>query len=446
MSEPGTHFAQKNGNHRLRLGVRRETSFVSRFAVSFVSFLPAVRPGLRAWLRPGLWFASVALLLAGAGCTSLPSPFHRTPPPPGQTTFGAPLVTLNAQTIDNYLIVEAKWDRYGPYHFIVDTGSTVTLVTPALAKRYPSTLAPAANVPHVPTKSADGQVAELPSATLKRLELGNVRFDEVPVLISDCEPFTAHLGVKIDGVLGFPLFRETLLTLDYPRSRVVLQPANATALVPGTTIPLDDSSKSPLIHVRLGDRTLVALLDSGSDGPLSLNPVGLDPRFTSGPRTGAVIGTLTGDHPEQVGRLAETLGIADFSLPRPIADLTDELSAVGGEILKNFTVTFDQAHDKVVFFRDSHDPIVSPSRRSAGVSFTKTPAYWRVAGIVPGSPAEAAGLQTGDLVTRINGEPIARWDLIRYEQLVATADEIAFTFLAGTVETEKRVGVFELVP
>ena len=80
------------------------------------------------------------------------------------------------------------------------------------------------------------------------------------------------------------------------------------------------------------------------------------------------------------------------------------------------------------------------------MSFTKSPAYWRVAGIVPGSPAETAGVQLGDLVTRINGEPLAKWDLIRFEQLVATADEIAFTFLNGTAESEKRVRVFELVP
>ena len=36
---------------------------------------------------------------------------------------------------------------------------------------------------------------------------------DVDVLIYDCEPLSAHLGVRIDGVLGFPLFRETLLTL-----------------------------------------------------------------------------------------------------------------------------------------------------------------------------------------------------------------------------------------
>lgn len=390
------------------------------------------------------WLASLALLLGG--CSTLPSPFHRAPPRPGATKLGAPLVVVPAQTLDSYLIVETRWDRFGPYHFLIDTGSSITLVTPALAKRYPSSNPPAFDAPRVRVASADGNITELAPATLKRLELGEARFDDVPVLLYDCAALSAHLGVKIDGVLGFPLFRETLLTLDYPRSRLVLQPLNTTALIPGTTLSLDDANKTPLIHIGVGDRSIVALIDSGSDSPLSLNPVGLDARFVNGPRPGATVGTLTGDRAQQVGRLADTLSIGDFTLPRPIVDLTDELSAIGGEVLRNFSVTFDQQRDRVTFQRDTRDPILSPSHRSSGVSFNKTPAYWRVAGVVPDSPAAAAGIQAGDLVTRINGEPIAKWDLTRYEQLIATADTIAFTFLQGTSESEKRVAIFELVP
>lgn len=383
-------------------------------------------------------------LLLLAGCAA--GPFRPTPPQPGRTTLASPLVILPAQVIGNLLLVEAKWDRFGPYRFLVDTGSSVTLVTPALARRYPGrALAPGAPPP-LRVRGAEGGVVELPRASLRRLELGEARFEEVDVLLYDCAPLSAHLGVTIDGVLGFPLFRETLLTLDYPGSRVLLQRADSTAPIPGSVVPFDDARKVPLISVKLGQRTLMALIDSGSDAAFSLNPAGLSPRFASGPKQGAVVGTLAGEREQQVGRLEESLALGDQVFAQPIIDFTDELSAVGGGSLRYFRVTFDQRRDRVIFHRDAPGPIRPPPLRSAGVSFTKTPAYWRVAGVVPGSPAEGAGVERGDLVIRINGETMAKWDLRRYDELIARTDEVVFTFLKGTREVERRARVFELVP
>jgi S1-C subfamily serine protease len=126
--------------------------------------------------------------------------------------------------------------------------------------------------------------------------------------------------------------------------------------------------------------------------------------------------------------------------------LTDDLSSLGSAMLKNFTVTFDQRRNQVTFYRESSAPILTPSRRSAGLSFDHTPVYWRITNVVPGSPAEKAGIQTGDLCTRIDGEPIAGWNLQRYEELTASAKAVTFTFLRGTVEQNISVTVFDLVP
>ena len=67
-------------------------------------------------------------------------------------------------------------------------------------------------------------------------------------------------------------------------------------------------------------------------------------------------------------------------------------------------------------------------------------------GVVPGSPAEAAGVKAGDLVSRINGEPVDNWDLPRYGRLVAKADRMEFTFIEGDRETSRSVAVVDLVP
>ena len=405
----------------------------------FVSFSPVSPAAPSRLIR---WFAAATALALVSGCIS----FHREPPRPGRTKLDSPLVVLSALTVSNYLVVEAKWDKHGPYHFLIDTGASVTLVSPELAARYGQKNPFPPGTPLVRVKSAEGDTALLAPTMLRRLELDGARFEDVQALIYDCAPLSAHLGMKIDAILGFPLFRETLLTLDYPHSQVLLQRRSAAPRLPGSTIAFNNDRKTPIIPVRLGGRTFAALIDSGSDAALSLNPVGLNPEFAVAPRPGATVGTLTGDRTEQVGRLAATLGIGNYTLDRPVANLTDELASLGGGILKNFTVTFDQEHNQVTFLRDPPAPILPEPRRSAGLSFTKTPVYWRVASVVPGSPAATAGVQPGDLVTRLNGEPVAKWDIRRYELLVATATSIEFTFLNGNAEIPERVNVFDLVP
>ncbi len=383
------------------------------------------------------------VLMTLAGCSML----RRVPMPPRRTTLESQLIELPAQTISNYLIVETRWDKNGPYHFLIDTGASVTLVSPELAARYSDTSAPPIPQTQVSVKSADGNTTLLPPVTLRRFFLGQARFERVPALVYDCGALSAHFGIKIDGVLGFTFFRDTLLTLDYPRSRVLLVPnSSPPPSLPGSTVPFDNTSRTPLIPVTLGNETFIALIDSGSDSGLNLNPVGLHATFDYGPKPGLAVATLTGDRPQQVGRVAQSLQIGGYTFMHPVVALTDDLASLGGAVLKNFTVTFDQRRSQVTFYRESSVPILTPSRRSAGLSFDKTPVYWRVTHVVPGSPAEAAGIQAGDLCTRINREPIASWNLRRYEELTASAKTVAFTFLRGTQEQTTPVAVFDLVP
>lgn len=385
---------------------------------------------------------AVALLIAFTGCQL----FRRELPRPGRTTLDSELVTIAAKPLSNYLVIEAKWDKRGPYHFLIDTGASVTLVSPELAARYAARNAPPPTTPLVRVRSATGETALLTATTLRKIHLGGALFENVQALIYDCSAISAHLGIQIDGILGFPLFRETVLTLDYPNSRILLQPLSAPPPTAGTSIHFNNERNIPIIPLGLGTQTLVALIDSGSDASLSLNPIGLQPEFAVPTRPGATIATLSGDREQRIGRLAQDLRLGDYVIRQPVVDTTDELTSIGGGILEHFTVTFDQEHNQVTFFREDPAPLPATPLRNAGVSFNKTPVYWRVASVVPDSPAAAAGVQTGDLVTRIEGQPVAEWDITRYQQLVATAEAITFTFLNGTEESDKRIPVFDLVP
>jgi hypothetical protein len=387
------------------------------------------------------------LLLAAAAGLLLPGcvSFHRAAPQPGLTHVGRHPVTLPARLLGNVLVVEASWDKFGPYHFVIDTGSSVTLVSPELARRYGTSESPPVGVPKVRVRSSEGGTVLLDAVTLTKIQLGGARFD-VPALVFDCSELSAHFGVPIDGILGFPLFRDAVLTLDYPNERIVLRRDIPDEGLPGEAILFNNADKTPLIPIRVGDRQIAALIDSGSGAALALNPAGLSPRFLFGPVEGPTVSTLAGDRPSSVGRLAEVVRLGSFDIPDPVTDVTDELSSLGGGVLRHFTITFDQEDNEVFFQHEPADSLAIPPLRGTGLSFSETPAYWKVVGVVQDSSAGEAGVRPGDLVSRINDEPVASWDLSRYERLVATADQIAFTFIDGTRETERVLHVAELVP
>ena len=387
--------------------------------------------------RALVWLLVAGLALLAGGCTT----FRR---PPRKTSLESSQSVLQASLVSNFLVIEAQWDKHGPYHFIIDTGSTTTLVTPELAKRYGGRAR--GNQGPVRVLGANGQVKLLPPIMLKHVEVGAARFDGVPALVHDLADLSDHLGVRIDGILGFPLFREMLLTLDYVHSEVILTPYGVPTAMPGVTIPFNNDQNTPLIPIQLGAESFIALVDSGSDTALSLNTVGLHPGFTFGPRPGALVATLSGDRLRMIGRLGQPLAIGAYVIENPIADVTDELSSVGGGLLRNFVVTFDQKRKQVTFFRPNFDPVKVPPLRSTGLSFTKTAEYWRVAAVVMNSPAEMLGVQAGDLCSRINDEPVSAWPFARYAELVRSAKRVTYTFIDGNDEQKVTLPVFELVP
>ncbi len=398
--------------------------------------------------RPRVAFFTAALSLLAGCVTPKPGVSHRTVVPPTETS-----VTLPAEIVGGQFLVVTQWDANGPWRFLVDTGSTVTLISPEFARRY-ATEEPAGDMAAVRVRSADGRNALLPGVRVGALALGAVRFEHVSALIYDFDELSAHYGRKIDGIIGYTLFRDTVLTLDYPRSELRLAPAaTAPALsqaerpaLPGRVLPLLGDWSRPVVAAQLGDRSLNVLLDSGSDSGLRYNPDNRIPRYAVPPRPGATVATLTGDRQQEIGRLADDLVVGGRTFERPVVELTDQPSAVGSTVLRHFRITLDPQHGLASFERDGDDPVASGPLRNAGVSFRRFPAYWRVVSVVPGSPADDAGLESGDLVTRINGEPVAQWGLDRYEALVRAAPAVDFTLLYGRTEAVERIRTFELVP
>ena len=396
--------------------------------------------------------AALSLLLCVTGLFFLTGCISWSRHSPARTILEAQTTTLPARVISNFFVVESKLSDGKTYRFIVDTGSTATLVTPELAKQFAMKDHHGALRRPVHVRSASGGEIDLEPITLRQLNLGGALFEKVPALIFDFTDLSGHLGLPIDGIIGFPIFRDTLLTMDYPHQRLVITSYPEMApLAPApsprvSTIAFNNEQGTPLIPIQMGNESFIVLIDSGSDGSLSLNPVGLHPHFANGPRVGTLISSLQGDHRQLTGRLNQDVLIGTHTIQKPIVDLTDQLSSVGGEFLRHFAVTFDQRRNQVTFVRDAEGAVSMEPRRSTGLSFARSPVYWRVLTVIPDTPAAKLSILAGDLCVRINGELVSHWDYDRYAELVKSADKITYTFLAGTKETDVEVPVFELVP
>ena len=399
---------------------------------------------------PFLGISGLGLLLLGGGCrVAAPEaalqPFDIAPMPVVADRVIETRIELPMQFVGGLVVVEARGED-GPWRFLIDTGSSTCLVSPEYAIRHlRKPVDPTA--PKVWLRDATGRAAAVESVLLERIDFGAANFQNVRALVFDCREISDHLGMQIDGVLGFSLFSNARLTLDYPNRKVIMSSLDDETPLRGSILPFTSHNDVPMIQITLDNRSLIALIDTGSDGGLTLDPAGLNLNFASPPRRGTLVGTLYGDHEQIAARLAHTVHLSNHKIVNPIVDLSGTMTSLGGEIMSEFEVTFDQSRGLVAFYRPSHDMLLfTPPKLSSGLSFKKFRAYWKITDIAPNSPAQSAGLALGDLVIRINDEPVESWTLARFRELVDAGGTINYTLIKGQDELTYPVKVFTLVP
>jgi len=84
---------------------------------------------------------------------------------------------LPARLVSSFFIVESQGDDGRNYRYLIDTGSSATLVTADLARRFALKPKSHAAPARVRVRSAHGGELELAQVTLRRLALGSTTFE-----------------------------------------------------------------------------------------------------------------------------------------------------------------------------------------------------------------------------------------------------------------------------
>jgi Aspartyl protease len=246
-------------------------------------------------------------------------------------------------------VIEVKLNGQGPFFFAIDTGGGMQAdIDPSVATQL--NLQPTGKVLIGDPSRQNDREMELTS--IASLTFGGAEFRNVTALIRT-QRITKDYP-EVDGFLGFALFTEYLLTLDYPAMQVRLARGALPKANGGDILPFEIENRIPVIEVTVGKLRMKAHVDSGNFVAGFILPEEVVEQLTllSQPVTVGHARSVTNKIEIKQVQLKDTIRIGSFQYPEAtIAFPAPSDTNVGFKILREFAITFDQKNKRIKFER-----------------------------------------------------------------------------------------------
>jgi predicted aspartyl protease len=242
--------------------------------------------------------------------------------------------------------VEVMVNGQGPFLFAIDTGAQgMARIDSSLAEKLklkPVGQVQAGDGSGRNTRSMD--VFELDTLTVGSIQLKGVRAPSRDYNVSTNLP-------RIDGIIGFGLFSDYLLTLDFPARRVRLERGELPKPDGAEILSFDNSRGIPIVELNVGSYKVKAHIDSGNTIGGFVLPGALAEKlkFYGSPVTLARARTITSDVEIKEARLQDSirLGRFEFAGPTIIFPAVSDDANIGAKVLREFSLTFDQKNRSI---------------------------------------------------------------------------------------------------
>ena len=311
--------------------------------------------------------------------------------------------------VGNHIYLHARVDNSDLLWFLLDTGASASYLDQQRAKSL-ELMDQAKSVKNV-------------SISFPGVRLLNQNFSVQSL------GFSAYDGHAIDGMLGYNFINRLVIEIDYV-SRTVnfYEPQNYKYSGSGEIIPLvmledDSGGKVPLVRVRimqLGRPPIEGKLiaDLALRPAITFNTPFVEankllqpPQKTIQAVLGA--GAMLRESRQPIGRLPN-IQLGRFTIQNPVAIFFQDKQGVmaspefdgviGSEILRRFKVIFDYSRQQMIlepnrYFSEAYE------HDMAGMLLVTEGTGFRVRKLIENSPATAAGLHEGDVISAINGKP-----------------------------------------
>jgi len=350
-------------------------------------------------------------------------------------------VTLPFRLLNNHIYVSATVNGKGPYTFIVDTGGHC-LISPQLVAELGLKIVGATAMSGAGTKTTAGGFTHVDEVALGAMRMRNQLGFAAQIYAPAVE------GIRVDGMVGFEMFRRFAVQIDYGRGLLTItDPTRFDPTGAGTALPFVFYDHLPMVRGALADLPARFNIDTGSRSEVDITGPfvaahGLRSRFSKG--VSAVTGWgMGGPSRSYVVRLP-SLALGSIQVSSPVAGLSEDKGGsisdpnfegnIGSGLLKRFVVTFDYAHQMMYLRPVAPTPIDVGRFDRSGMWINSGPDGYVVTDVAANGPAQQAGIQVGDIITRLDGTP-SRFDGLSDARILLRARP------AGTrVELEVRRG------
>ena len=337
---------------------------------------------------------------------------------------GADIVDIPFEYSNGFILIDLVFDRHFPLRFLFDTGAENTIltkkeITDILGIPYQRTF------PIIGADMRTELTAHLATGIHLRIGVMELPLQPILVLDEDFFQFEEFTGKNIHGILGANIFRNSVVKINYQRRVIsLINPRFFHGPPAGfTEIDLEIKKKKPYLFVQtdiadIGASGVKLLLDTGAGLSMILN-TNTHPnlQLPDNVVTGNIGAGLGGYLQGTLGRV-DQLQFADQLLLRDVPvnfqEITTDMDTsflnnrngiLGNEILRRFTVIIDYPHQKL-YLKPNRYYFQKFELDKSGlvivVGGSRLNEYI-VHSVLPGSPAEEAGILPGDQIRRING-------------------------------------------
>lgn len=247
----------------------------------------------------------------------------------------------------NKPVVDVKINGKGPFKFFLDTGAGVTVFSQELADELKLVPDGTRNV----GDPANPQAIEAKKNIIGKLEIGDAAFSKFVALSFDRTGLYQPGAPR--GVLGIPLFSKLLLTIDYPKSQIVLEKGSLSA-ADGKKIVDFNHSEGGIFSLPLvvGGKETQATIDTGSSGGISFPETSMDKLALAGKPVEVGRGRTVGGESVIYGaKFAGEIALGEYKWKEPEVRFFNRLNKpnLGFQFLSAFAITIDQQNMRMRF-------------------------------------------------------------------------------------------------